>query len=349
MKKKIAVSLIAVMLLLVSVLVGCSGTSSPVQNAAPGAAAAKTVIDANGRAVKVLDKVEKIAITCYGGATHEMTVLGFADKIVAQATMKNFPQLRKMFPQYEKVIDPGSFNEVNVEEILKASPDMVFVGISSKEGNKKIEDAGFPTYTMWIGWATIDTLKQEFLNIGTIMGNEAQAKKLVAYWDEKLDMIEKMVAKVPESERKVVYYTGTNITKANTSDWAWTFIEEAGGVSAIKKGTTGEVNVEVILAANPDVIVTQGGNGITGIVQDERVKTLTAIKNKAVYECPIGAFWWDRPSPEAPLGFMWLAQTLYPEYTKDLDLKKETKYFFSEFYNYDLSDEEYESFFIHKK
>jgi iron complex transport system substrate-binding protein len=311
--------------------------------------AAKTVIDANGREVTIPDKVEKIAITCYGGATHEMTVLGFADNIVAQATMKNFPQLRKMFPQYEKVVDPGSFNEVNVEEIIKADPDMVFVGISSKEGNKKIEDAGFPTYTMWIGWAAIDTLKQEFLNIGAIMGNEAQARKLVAYWDEKLDMIGKMIAKVPESERKVVYYTGADITKANTSDWAWTFIEEAGGVSAIKKGTTGDVNVETIIAANPDVIVTQGGNGTAKIVQDERIKTINAVKNKAVYECPIAAFWWDRPSPEAPLGFMWLARTLYPEYTKELDLKKETKYFFSEFYNYDLSDEEYESFFIHKK
>lgn len=48
-------------------------------------------------------------------------------------------------------------------------------------------------------------------------------------------------------------------------------------------------------------------------------------------------------------GFMWLAQTLYPDYTKDIDLKKETKYFFSEFYNYDVSDEEYASFFVHKK
>lgn len=36
-------------------------------------------------------------------------------------------------------------------------------------------------------------------------------------------------------------------------------------------------------------------------------------------------------------------------YTKDIDLKKETKYFFSEFYNYELSGEEYASFFVPKK
>ncbi len=47
-----------------------------------------------------------------------------------------------------------------------------------------------------------------------------------------------------------------------------------------------------------------------------------------MHQVPIGAFWWDRPSPEAPLGFMWMATTLYPEYTKDIDLKKETKEFY---------------------
>ena len=351
--RKYLLILLTAGLLLAGALAGCSKAGSsapggPEQNGAP-AAAEKTVTDADGRVVKVPAKVDKIAVTCYGGATHEMTVLGFADKIVAQPTMNSFPQLKKMFPQYETVIDLGSFNEVNVEEIIKADPDMVFVGVSSPEGNKKIEEAGFPTYTMWIGWAAIDTLKQEFLNIGTIMGNEAQARKLVAYWDEKLAALDKILAKVPESERKKVYYTGADITKANTSDWAWTFIEEAGGVSAIKKGTTGAVNVEVILDSDPDVIVTQGGNGTAGILQDQRIQSLKAVKNKGVYECPIAAFWWDRPSPEAPLGFMWLAQTLYPEYTKEIDLKKETKDFFSEFYNYELSDEEYASFFVHKK
>ncbi len=72
---------------------------------------------------------------------------------------------------------------------------------------------------------------------------------------------------------------------------------------------------------------------------------MTAIKNKAVYACPIGAFWWDRPSPESPLGFIWLAQTLYPEQMKEIDLKQETLDFYEIFYNYKLSDEEYASFF----
>ena len=80
-------------------------------------------------------------------------------------------------------------------------------------------------------------------------------------------------------------------------------------------------------------------------MSDERIQNMAAITQGEVYKCPTGAFWWDRPSPESPLFLMWLAKTLYPEYTQDIDLKGETKAFFQQFYQYDLSDEEYESFF----
>ena len=127
------------------------------------AGAGQTVIDAAGRSVAVPGKVDRLAITCYGGTTHEVAVLGCAEKIVAQPDMKRFPQLLKMFPRFMEVVDPGSFDKVNVEELMKATPDLVLVGVSSKKGNRLIEEAGMPTYTMLIGWAAVDKLKQEFL------------------------------------------------------------------------------------------------------------------------------------------------------------------------------------------
>jgi iron complex transport system substrate-binding protein len=69
-----------------------------------------------------------------------------------------------------------------------------------------------------------------------------------------------------------------------------------------------------------------------------------AVRENAVYRCPVGAFWWDRPSPEAILGIMWLAKTLYPSACADVDIKGETDSFFRRFYGYNLSDEEYEAF-----
>ena len=76
------------------------------------AGAGETVVDAAGRDVAVPGKVDRLAITCYGGTTHEVAVLGCAEKIVAQPDMKRFPQLLRMFPRFAEVVDPGSFDKV---------------------------------------------------------------------------------------------------------------------------------------------------------------------------------------------------------------------------------------------
>lgn len=308
------------------------------------------ITDAAGRVVDKPNKTDKLAITCYGGATHEIATLGAGDKIVAQPTMDKFPQLLKIYPDFKNVLDPGSFDNVNVEELLKADPDMVFVGITSSKGNELIEKAGMPTFTMNIGSANIDNLKKEFKAIGNLLNNKEKSEALLTYWDTKMNMVKDMVSKVPEKERKKVYYAGESITKASSGIWGDSLITGSGGInvtSNIAEGANGkEVSVEQVFKWEPEVIVTQKTNkGLKNFNEDDRIKDLEAIKNKKLYQFPSGAFWWDRPSPEAPLGFMWLATTLYPEYTKDLDLKKETKEFYKNFYNYDLSDEEYNSFF----
>lgn len=315
------------------------------QEAGADPEAPAVVTDAAGREVAIPDKAERVVVTCYGGATHEVAVLGAADKVAAQLDMKKFPLILKMFPRFDGLVDPGSFDNVNVEEIMKADPDMVLVAVRAKKGNARLEEAGIPTYTMSVGWADIDTLKQEFTNLGLLLGKREEAEKLTSYWDEKLHMVEEITARVPEEERKSVYYTGEQITAVGYSNWEWNWIRAVNGISAAEETPTGDISVEQALEWNPDVVIVSKGGSTQEILGDDRIQQMTAVKNGEVYSCPIGAFWWDRPSPESPLGFMWLAKTLYPAYTQEIDLKKETKDFYREFYNYKLSDEEYQSFF----
>lgn len=333
---------------------GCGGagdgdTATDDPAGTPGAV--RYVVDANDREVTIPDRVDRIAITCQGGTTHEVAIFGAGDKIVAQPEMNNFPQLLRMFPQFKDVLDPGSFDNVNIEEIIKADPDIVLVGISSKKGNQLIEDAGFPTYTMLIGWAAVETLKNEFLQVGTLLGNVEQAERLVDYWDEKMAYLAELLAAVPDDEKKSVLYgySGSQglVSVHGTEVWGDSLISAAGSVNAAA-GISGskEVSVEKVLTWDPDYVILQKDeNALPGIKNDPRLSDLQAVKSDRVYQVPIGGFWWDRPSPESPLGFMWLASVVYPEYTRDIDLKKETKYFYKTFYGYDLSDDEYDSFF----
>ena len=347
--KKARVKLLTIFIILISIIniTACNSNKASSGNEDREIIA----IDAIDREVKRPASMDKLGVTCRGGATHQLSIFGVSENIVAQPSVDGFPQLLKMYPIYNEVLDPGSFDEVNVEELLKVETDMVFVGVSSKQGNELIEDAGIPTFTMFIGTAQSDTVIREFENVGKILGNEKRSDELIKYWDEKLEMVKNLVDKVPQNERKKVHYAGEQITNASGGKgWGNSLIIGSGGIDVaeeIIKGAKGsEISVEQVIGWDPDVIVTQKRpSGIASIINDERIQDLDVIKKKEVYSFPIGGFWWDRPSPEAPLGFMWLAKTLYPEYTEKIDLKKETKEFFNKFYDYKLSDEEYEGFF----
>lgn len=359
MKKALPLILILLMILILASCAQTKGDAAALSGGPedPGAPAetvkATSVEDALGRQVAIPDVMDRVAVTCQGGTTHQISVMGASDKITAQPSMAKFPMLFKIFPQFSNVIDGGSFDNVNIEELMKAAPDMIFVGITAEKGNKQLVEAGFDTFTMYIGSADVENQLKEFMMTGTLLGNPERARQLVDYYNEKVFMVQEMVSKVPEAEQKAVYYvSGGKITSASSGVWGDSLITAAGGINVTKEYAAGakgsEISVEQVMEWNPDVIVTQKGNGnenLEGILGDARITDLNAMQKHQVHQFPIGAFWWDRPSPEAPLGVMWLAKTLYPEYTKDIDLEKETKEFYKTFYDYDLSDGDYDSFF----
>lgn len=114
-------------------------------------------------------------------------------------------------------------------------------------------------------------------------------------------------------------------------------------------GYSQELTVEQLLLWNPDVIVVSNTRAVQSpvdaVLTNPKLKNIKAVKQGAVYPCPIGAFWWDRPSPEAILGVLWLSQTLYPEVMADVDLKHEARFFYHTFYGHELTDAEFETFF----
>ena len=50
---------------------------------------------------------------------------------------------------------------MNIEELMKADPDIVLVGISSQKGNDLIEQAGLPTYTCLLYTSIRNTLAMQ--------------------------------------------------------------------------------------------------------------------------------------------------------------------------------------------
>lgn len=312
----------------------------------------RTTVDREGTIVCLPAEINRILVTCYGGAGHEIALLGGADRIAAQPSVKGFPQFLKIFPNLAHTPDAGSFNNINLEQIMVLKPDIVVAGIISTQGNQKIKELGIPVVVLGIGRANIDGLLNEFSMMGQILGAEKKAAELVSHWKEKLSQIEGKTTSTPGLKKRKVFYcsVGPPFRTEGRLWWGHHFIEASGGINVAEDITVGrDITSEQLIVWNPDVIITSANLGnrapADGIRSDPTIKNVRAVKDNAIYQCPIGTFWWDRPSPEAILGILWLAGTLYPDAMKDINLKTETLCFFSRFYHYDLSGDEYNAFF----
>ena len=105
--------------------------------------------------------------------------------------------------------------------------------------------------------------------------------------------------------------------------------------------TASATSIEQIIEWDPEVIFVSAMSALVpeDIYNDPALAELQAVKNKKVYMSPSGGFWWDPPSAESTLSFIWAAQVLFPE-TADYDLRAEMVELYEYLYDYTLSDDE---------
>jgi iron complex transport system substrate-binding protein len=304
--------------------------------------------------VNPVEKKEKIAITCYGGAVQEIALFLGEDVIVAHPGAQRFSFFEKIYPRLAQKPSIGTFSDVNFETLLKLKPDLVFAGVTSLRTNERIKELGIPLFTLGIGRHTMRTLLEEFRAVGIFLGKEKRAQELVDFWTNEVQRIQKNIS-TQKQRKKVLYINGAFKIKSEGKGW-WgdDFITQAGGINIAKElKVKGDITPELLLAFNPDVIVVSRNKNFKTspkkLMQNPLFKNLKAVQEGEVYFSPTGGFWWDRPSPESILGIIWLSKILYPQQMEKIDLRATTKYFFKHFYNYELQDQEYESFFSRAK
>lgn len=345
MKKLLKCSMIPLMAV-VFFMTGCSnsGTAS--------SASKKTITDAAGKQVEVPSKITKIGDS-WQAHNEVLTVLGAGDKIVATIlTEKTRPWLYKVNPQMKNAVTAFTSDSVNTEELIKTKPDIVFTPLNDKSADK-IAGLGIPT--VQLNFTDFKSLKECISLTGDILGADAKkrADSYISYLDGKLNSINSITSKIPKEQRpKVLHITSLSpitVDGGNTIISAW--IDTAGGVNAAEevKGNNKQVSMEQILKWNPDIIilssttlmkVNNGKSNIDQLLTDPAWKQVNAVKNGKTYFNPDGAFYWDRYSAEEALQIQWAAKTINPDKFKDIDMVKETRYFYKTFLDYDLTEDE---------
>ena len=103
-------------------------------------------------------------------------------------------------------------------------------------------------------------------------------------------------------------------------------------------------SIEQIVYWNPEYIFCNEDGVDTYIREKDQWSMIDAVKNDHVYIMPTGiSRWGHTTSIETPLAILWTAKVLYPQLCKDIDLKAYTHQFYSDLFEYELSDDQYES------
>lgn len=354
MKSKKIISIISI-LAAVTIFTGCTkSVNSSKAESSDSKQNTITITDDTGDEVTVTKDVKSIAD---GFPFHPelLTMLGAGDKVVGTITTpEGLPWLYKVNPvlsKAEKVFTAE--DDVNLEELIKEKPDVVFVEGEGKDNKLRSSIIGAKIPVVQVSFSNFEDMKKSIKLTGAVLGSEGEkkAEEFDNYFDSKYQNITTETSKIQESEKpKVLHITSMEPLIVDGKDTIMDeWIKTAGGTNAADvKGGNQKVSPEQVLSWNPDVIIIGKvhSNGFAtpitaeNFMKDSKWQQLNAVKNKKVYDNPMGAFLWDRFGPEEVLQIQWAAKTLHPDKFKDLNISDEVKSFYKIFLNYNLTDDD---------
>lgn len=382
LKFKKILSLLLVFILFAGILGGCgkkedseeknAGTnnvSTEEKVATKDEAGSHIVVDHAGHEVEVPNKIEKIVIdqvpilSTYmayneGKAPYIVGYAGSLKQVISETVLKDMaPEL------LDATNTVQGQSDINVEEIMKLKPDVIFYNAKNQDRYEKLSKTGVPC----IGFVTMgaDTPADPINRYGEwlklledVFGEEGKMDDFLKAGDDIVKDVEERIASVPDDKRPSgmilwKYQEGTPIVagKGTFGDF-WLKRLKVKNVAEEAKGYA-KVNVEQIYSWNPDVFYLDGP-GLLNIktedvynnsVEGFDFSNLKSVKDKRVCNSKLGMWNWLTPNPDAPLVLAWLASETYPEAFKDYDLNKVIKDYYQKWYNYELTDEQIEDMF----
>ena len=319
----------------------------------------RTFTHVNGTEITVPYDVQRIG--CLFGPSYEKVVmLGAEDKIVFDGDfhINGWPWSNVIYKHLNDVPGiPNAHSEPNIEDLVGYEPDVVF-NFPNPETTAAMEAAGMAVVPS-AGTPDYDSIVYEVKAYADAIGGDAPAvaEKYSKYFYDTVDRISAVIGTMDASEFPRVYMANQDILKTSgKSSSMIALIQACGGdpVSKDMEGNSGYVTAEQFVEWDPEYLFVDhaGSSGATAeevideMLSEDVYANVSAVKNDRVYVVPTGVFFWDA-GVQKPLLMLYLASTLHPESFEDVDMNAELKSFYSEFFSYDLTDEQAELILRH--
>ncbi|MWD27290.1 ABC transporter substrate-binding protein [Aquicoccus sp. SCR17] len=319
------------------------------------ATAEVTATDVTGREVTLDAPAHRIVL----GEGRHLAVLGILhedpvalvagwrqDKGLDPATRAAYAEA---FPAVEQIAPVGAGNrQLSVESTIALDPDLVLLSLvdftdpNMTRPLQQLEAAGIPVAFVDFFTHPLENTVTSLRLIGTLTGSEARAEEFITFYDDHLATIRDRLAKAaPEAPRVFVQvHAAPGACCATVGRGVFdAFIEAAGGHNIGREavpGVMGNVGLENLLAADPDVFLATGGTHMAprgGLVLGAGVDEATATESfdallsdpglaglRAVAEGRATGFWHlfnDNPFHVALIEH--LAKRFHPDLFADLD------------------------------
>ncbi len=365
MKKLISLLLV---LALVLTMTACGGSQKTAIPAADEVApATHVVVDHNGNEVELPYEINRIAV-CGILPLPSVIAIFFdsAEKIVGMSdTSMNAAAnslLGELYPEILKAeTDFINGTNVNVEELLKLQPDVVFYHASQKEVGDTLQRAGFPAVAISVNkwnYNCIETLNNWISLLSEIFPDNDKTAVVEEYSNKMYDLVQSRVTSLPEGSRERAFflyqYSDTVMMSSGRNFFGQWWADAIGARNVAEEVETDNqitVNLEQVYAWNPSLIfitnfTTANAEDLyNGTVGNDDWSAISAVQNRNVYKMPLGMYRSYTPGVDTPVTLLWLAKTAYPEIFSDIDIIAETKTYYKEVFGIDLTDTQAASIF----
>ena len=285
-----------------------------------------------------------------------MLTAGEDSRVAATATSQVTDAFKRVIPSYEQS-NPNNYDASDVEQMIEAGVQVAY-GVKSAYSDEQLQqmaDAGIVFIPM-NNLSTVDGICETTETIGQILGDEEydRAKQFTSYWKANVADCQARTSGLDESEKPTVlnlsYSNGAFTTEAGASLIS-SYIDAAGGKSLSEDYTSSAqssgqgkagaiVDEEQIVAWNPDYIITYSAEATDAILSDSALSNVKAVAEGHVYTAPKGLYLWSVRSGEGAMMAPWIGTKIHPDLFGDVDMTAMVKDFFSQYYDYALSDEE---------
>lgn len=310
-----------------------------------------TVKDMAGREVTIEKQPERI-VSGYYISSSACIALGLTDKMVGiEDKSAKRPIYKLAAPALIDLPNVGSAKAFDLEACIATEPDLVILPMKQKDTAQTLQEMGIAT--LLVLPESHEQLIEMFTLIGTATNTVKQAEKLISYYNTKLSAVTELTRDIPDDEKPVVYLgsTGDILRTAPREMYQASLITTAGGKNAgdvLEGSSWTDIDNETFLTMNPDIIVIPTDNFAVSspdytaedVMNNPTFSDVTAVKNGAVYQMPVGYEAWDSPVPSGILGTLWMLKTLHPELYPAEQFAADVNEFYTVFYGFSVNEQD---------